>query len=223
MKQASATLQTMHSPVSGRPDTRTAITFWALLVWAYKNEQVRFAGVSAARGFDLATYCATQSVSAALRAGIVGRGGNGAVINGKPSAHHDADVVEALVSDLDREVQWAVIRSAEAGVMPVWDVPRRPLKVVPVLNVRGQPKMLYQPPRKEPIACLAQVVGTSEADHRLAVAEARCAYFDWYTALYRMRERLLEGDTLMRWTVTSIGAEPEPWQPSPHSHAAQVS
>lgn len=195
-----------------RIETRAPITMWGLLVWAYKQELVRFAGRDGASLLDHSGYSGTASVCDALGAGIVGgRGEQRGTINGRPSAHPDADWVHAEVSRLPAEESWPLIRAAEAGRPPEWAPELPTAKVVRVWSKGGKPRMLIDPVSRRPVACLIAIEGVAEHEREQRLALARLAWVDFVILLRRLRDALVERDRLERWQISGIGLELEPW------------
>lgn len=243
------TAQTL-STVTGRRavaaiDTRTPITMWRLLVWAYKHELVRFAGTPPQLYDTWQHVSETGAVMAALQAGVAVRraidgdwGRARGTINGRPSAHPDADVVHWVVSrHFTTEEQWALIHAGESGEPPEWNPEVPPLRVVPVRNVRGKPKMLYPADcrriaaevggdawhgsRNEPVACAIKVIGVNDSERARFLAQARLAYLDWWILLRHLRDRLVVENKLSRWRVTDVGLPMEPWETEAAAIAAE--
>lgn len=208
------TVATVSQP---RYDGRAEITMWGLLEWAYRREMVRFAGRSAwyDQGGGFMPISQSGAVCAALRDGIAGRGA--ATINGRPSAHPDADFVESLVLQwLDGTPDyWLLINAAEKGIFPDTNPARATLKVRPVVGKNGAVRMYLDPVSRRPTACLIYVTGETDAEYRSRVAEARLRWLDLVTIAMTLRDRLLEHDLLTRWRVTGLGIEEAPWESKP--------
>lgn len=195
----------------GSVDTRTPTTMWALLVWAYRQQQVRYAG--RAPQFDNPDWrpaSQTAAVMSALANGIAGRGA-GWAINGRPSAHADADMVHDLVARLATGPQWRMIRAGESGEPVVWAPELPAWRLVPVLGKNGRPRHLLCPVTRRPIACLAQQVGVPESARAMAVSRARLDYLAWCSDLADIRDALVDRDELTRWSVGMIGLPVAPW------------
>jgi hypothetical protein len=105
-----------------------------------------------------------------------------------------------------------IVKAAEADAMPDWNPDIEPARVVPILKANGRPRMIVCPIERRPVACRIEVIGVSDDDAAAIRAKAREVYARWYRLLWAMRQTIYEEDTLTRWRVTGIGADPQPWE-----------
>ena len=213
MKRPMKTVQTVQTVYGEHPqavpDVRRSTTMLDLLNWSYANERVRF---SVPQQWDHGrggAHSNADSVQRSLSLGAVIPGNFG----GRRSAcHEDAEVVHAIVSKLERQDFWLIVRAAECGSAPDWggDVELGHLEPV----MRGDRyQMVYAPgdKSKRPVACAAQWVGLTVAERDRHVAEARADYSRWWRMVWMIHETIQLEDNLSRWRLTGIGAEREPW------------
>jgi hypothetical protein len=191
--------------------SRTSITMWSLLVWAYQRQKVHLAAHDASRG--AASISPTAAVLERLRIGVSvdvspsGRGGGGAVWGSTGDA--DALIVHELMLRLGRHA-WGLIEAASIGAVPEWRPHIPEPKVRPVLRGNGKPKMRYQ--NNRPIACLVHIEGFTPQRAADEIRYARRRYTEWWVALSLLHEVLSEEQPLLKWHVLGIGAPAEPWR-----------
>jgi hypothetical protein len=193
-----------------KADTRTPITMWELLVWAYKRQMVHYEP-DVADGPSMASQAAGLASLALL--GLCSRGDEGWSINAAgTTAHKDAHIVHdrvCLLAPADRDL---IIGTAARGKPPVWDPDIPAHRVVPVRRGgTGRIRMLYGTSNR-PIACMIDYEGVPEAEAVAIRLVARQTYAQWWRLLRRLRLSLtLSATHLTRWRLVDIGAQSEPW------------
>lgn len=221
------------SVVAARQIAKSPASAWDLLVWAYRDEQVRFL-CGDDDGMPRAPGSILNSIRAALAGGIVTRGHG--VTGFTPGAHEDALAIHALVVRLcnrrvtakrDRDPVlwyeqsgeaarcfWMLVKHAEAGMPPVWDAKVPDLRTEMVKGKRGGPRMLYPDPKRNDIsACLVRFVGVT-AEQRAAIRQkARDDWRKFHALVSELRTDMAVSMLLLsRWRVSGIGVHPEPWK-----------
>jgi hypothetical protein len=189
-----------------KADLRQPTTAWSALVWAYRVENVRAALM----------YSADQAAldgGASCLAGLVDRVSSDrrGLINGRIDAHEDAVRIEGLVAaHVPAASYLQVVRAAEAGVLPVWDVPERPLRCVPKMKQTpwGEvPELVYPVTgRNVPYLCLIDFTGLSNAEWMRKKEAAVDAWLDMIRVL-----DLITAAPLVKWRITGLGVARYPW------------
>lgn len=186
---------------------RQTTTMWQLLVWSYKRELVRILSGRTWEPHAASGGSNTSAVCRVLETGIL-RSGPVARITRVP-VHADAEWVHGLVSALDRDEFWLVVKSAEAAAPPDWNPDIEPARVVPMLRANGRPRMIVIDGRA--VACRIETVGVPSDEADAMRESARERYAQWVRLLMAMRDKLIEDDGLTRWRIGGIGVEPAPW------------
>jgi hypothetical protein len=187
--------------------TRTSITMWALLVWAYKRQMVRYEVDRAARPCGagralLAEFLRQRSGFAAERGCINGAG---------TSAHDDAHVVHGHVMGLRPAERVLIMTTAEAGAAPDWDPAIPPRRIVPKRKAgNGAIRRIWNPSGNV-IGCEIDYVGVPDDEAALIRANARAQYEMWWRALRRLRSAMWVEERLTLWKVSRTGVDAEPW------------
>lgn len=194
-----------------RGDARTATSLWALLVWAYRRELVRYAYGSHHDREAILDHKSTTATAVVCRSLEYG-----AIISGPTAVaapmrvHPDAEWLHGLVMTLDRDEYWQTVKAAENEVPPDWNPYVPKARVKPWLKPNGRPRMMVDHNRNV-IACRMILEGVPAEEREAIRIAARRRYAAWWRVLSAMRDKLLEEDALTRWRVTGIGLEPEPW------------
>lgn len=194
---------------------KTAITLWALLVWAYRRQMVHYERdrAIALRG-------------AARRPGSLARGflrpgqasvwaERGCINAAGTTAHTDAHIAHAHVWALGDTYRDILIKTAAASQPPVWNPEVPPLTVRPVLKPgTNQPRLIRDPRSHRPVACEIVIEGYSPEEADAIRAEAREVYLGWWELLAELHHRMRNEDRFERWKISAIGVEREPWATS---------
>ena len=189
-----------------KADFRQPTTAWAALVWAYRMENVRAALMYSAdqAALDGGASCLADLVD---RVSSDRRG----LINGRIDAHEDAVHIEGLVAaHVPATSYLQVVRAAEAGVPPVWDVPECPRRCVPRLKKTAWgdvPEMVYPiKGRNVPYLCLIDYIGLP---HEEWVRQKEAAVDAWLDMI-RVLD-LITTAPLVKWRITGLGVARYPW------------
>jgi hypothetical protein len=214
---------------------KTAITLWALMVWAYRRQGVQYETDRAfelragAGGFPvdfLGGTCGQQ------RDGWEGRG----CINGAgTTAHWDAHILHAIVRGLKPAKRQLIVSTASAGCPPVWDPVIPALRVLPMwkgpegriervggeVRVLGKLLSMYPGQRFPGDAQCGRHVGVghwlryegcSDAEAAAIRRSAREDYARWWAALFEVYREVWFEMAFERWKISSIGVTKEPWK-----------
>jgi hypothetical protein len=196
---------------AAKVDTRTPITMWELLVWAYKRQMVHYEPETA-DGPVMASGAPGLASLALL--GLAGGDGRWSVSAAGTTAHDDAHLVHGrvcLLTPADRDL---IIDTAATGRPPVWNPEIPPHRVVPVRRGgTGGIRMIYGKSHR-PIACMIDYEGVPLEEVAAIREAARDEYTHWWRLLRRVRLSItLSMTPLTRWRLAEIGAQREPWQP----------
>jgi hypothetical protein len=186
---------------------RQSITMWALLVWAYKRQMVRYEVDRAARPCGagralLAEFLRQRSGFAAERGCINGAG---------TTAHDDAHVVHAHVQALGSRERELIMATAEAGRPPEWNPAIPAFRVVPKRRAGNGAVQRIWSPSGNAVGCLIEYVGVPDHEAALIRRKARELYELWWRTLRRLRSALWVENSLTLWKVSQTGAPAEPW------------
>jgi hypothetical protein len=197
------------SRLAAKVDTRTPITTWELLVWAYKRQMVHYEPETA-DGPVMASGAPGLASLALL--GLASGDGRWSVSAAGTTAHEDAHLVHSrvcLLAPADRDL---IIGTAACGQPPVWDPDIPPYRVVPVRRGgTGGIRMIYGKSHR-PIACMIDYEGVPDAEAVAIREAARATYAHWWRLLRRVRLSLtLSAIPLARWRLAEIGVAREPW------------
>lgn len=193
-------------PKGNRVDTRTPISLWELLVWAYARQLVRYERCDGPVGAGR-SRSATGRICDDLAAGAVIRGSSGPVAS---RAHVDAIVVHEWVMRLPPDERYLLIDTAERRAPPDWNPRFSDVVVRPVLRPNGEVKTLKDK-RGKAIASLIEFEGVGDAERAERLRRARECYTKWWRVLKVLRDAMLAVDDLTRWRITGIGAEEAPF------------
>lgn len=192
--------QTARAPV----DSRTPITMWELLVWAYKRQMVRYE----VDRHEPEWRTGFRSTSATWRLGSAmaeGGGARGSINGAGTTAHPDAHLVHAHVMRLEPADRDLIITTAERGTSPDPNPVLPALRVVPVRKGgTGGLRMLYGKSGR-PVACLIDYEGIPEQEARQIEEVARETYSRWRKAVSRLRLEVETRNALHRWQVIGPG------------------
>lgn len=179
-------------------------TVWDLLVWAYHKQMVQYEVDKHCEyaGHERAARPFSMSSSWAERGCINGAG---------TTAHEDAHVIHAHVSELQPVAKALVIKTAARALPPRWHLSIAPLRVVPSRKGgSGNIRYLYSKSRNV-IGCLIEYEGVPDDEAEAKREAARMVYSMWRDALACIFSSL-QGVELERWELTKIGPPREPWK-----------
>lgn len=184
-------------------DSRTPITMWELLVWAYKRQMVRYE----VDRHEPEWRTGFRSTSATWRLGSAmaqGGGARGSINGAGTTAHPDAHLVHAHVMRLEPADRDLIIATAERGTPPDPNPVLPALRVVPVRKGgTGAPRMLYGKSGR-PVACLIDYEGIPEQEARRIGQVARDTYARWRQAVLLLGCAILRQNSLSRWRVAPM-------------------
>lgn len=213
-----------------RTSTRkTAITLWAMMVWAYRRQEVQYEtdAYAHAHARDF-----LGGSSGRHRDGWEGRG----CINGAgTTAHPDAHILHAIVRGLKPSKRELLVSTASGGRPPVWEPAIPPLRVVPMwkgpegriervggeVRVLGKLLSMYpgqrfpgdpQRDRHAGVGHWIRYEGCTDDQAAAIRTSARGDYAKWWAALFEVYREVWFESAFERWKVSSIGAPKEPWK-----------
>lgn len=196
---------------------REPIGMWPLLVWAFRREWVRFSCGSLFRPAKVSASTMAWAMSAGASGVMMGRD-QGSYF--APCCHADALEVYAAVlwvidaaadGDARRLAFQLLVKHAEAGAAPTWDLQMEPPRLVPVKRANGKVQHLYGK-RNEPIACLLATQGCPAGEQEAILAEAHARHGEWCRLMGEVMHRLGTGcPGLTRWRVDGLGVNRAPW------------
>lgn len=214
---------------------RQDTTIWKLLTWSYRNQMVQY---ETDRHWEFRLSRQDRSILDDLAGGEdadpeIEDDGRGCINGAGTTAHADAHIVHAHVSDLRSVVRQLIVSSAAKGTPPDWNPALPASRVVPSwmgqrghierkspalwdVVVRGKIRMHYGVTRKgkkshEPNGCMIEYEGISDEEAARIRSDARRAYSEWWLALSNLSIRLRMEPRLRLWTVTEIGVQQRPW------------
>lgn len=207
---------------------RTPVGLWELMLWAYRDELVRYTC-----GTDFRPAAVSQSTIAwamsALKDGMIERGDGDCDHDFAACTHEDALGVHGhVLRVIDRQPCGAARREAfqllilqtETGAAPLWDLPAPAWKCLPVYRKKGKIQHFYGR-RHEPLGCDVECVGTidgfdgkvsSVAEWEEIRAQFRERYRRWGALLGDVLHSLgPQQMCLSRYRVSGIGVDAAPW------------
>lgn len=182
---------------------KTPITMWALLIWAYKRQMVRYE-------VDRALALEPAADGSRGLPGVAFWGERGCINGAGTTAHPDAHRVHAHVLRLPPARRDLVIKTAEQGLPPEWDPSIPPLRVIPMRKAGGAIKRIWNRSGND-VGCWITFEGVAEDEARMIRGAARDIYTCWWWALFASYRDAWIEDRLERWKISGIGVEREPW------------
>jgi hypothetical protein len=191
-------------PACGPRVAKADTTMWGLAIWTYQAQK--------AHKDTVGSSAAGSSLSSTARVGRVCQLGGYVGGGGYSRTHTDDDAltVHDMVLRMSGNERALIVRTAAIAQQPDWSPHIPAFRVVPVPGRKGANKGIYDRHGNQ-IGCEITYEGYPPARAALAVEHAREAYTAWWRALWVLRDALAGAGELVRWQVTGIGAEREPW------------
>ena len=214
---------------------KTSITLWALLVWAYRRQEVQYETDRAFALQPVGAYAGDFLGSCGGQA-LEGWEGRGCINGAGTIAHRDAHILHAIVKGMTRSKRRLIVDTAASGKPPVWNPVIEPLRVVPMwkgpqgrlervsegVKVLGKLLSLYPgqqvpggpQPRGERHVGVGHWIdyrGCDDAKAESMRAAAREEYARWWAALFELYREVWFESAFERWKVGTIGAPKAPW------------
>lgn len=187
--------------------SKTEITMWKLLIWTYRQQMVQY---EVDRAHE--HHAVGSMLGDFIGIGSQGRYADRGCINGAgTTAHSDAHVVHAYVSDLRWSDAYLLIQTASKAEQPQWDPAIPEFRVVPSRKGgTGSIRMIWSKSRNA-IGCWIDYEGVPKEEADGIRDAARQTYSRWWEALRMLRQTFVIYDCLTRWTVTRTGVPRQPW------------
>lgn len=189
-------------PARGPRAAKADVTMWGLAVWTYQAQKAH----KDSGGGGGNSCSSTERVRRVCQlGGYVGGGGYA-----RTHTDDDALTVHDMVLRMSGNERALIVRTAAIAQQPDWSPHIPEYRVVPVPGRKGANKGIYDR-HGNLIGHEIAYEGYPPARAALAVAHARETYTTWWRALHLLRDALTTAGELLRWQITGVGAEREPW------------